>query len=171
MYLYINDVIIGAEAIEYLEFGVHRGESIREWCKNNKHSECRFYGFDSFEGLPKNGATSRKLVTLTLGADAIDDSRVSFVKGWFDRTVPPFACAFTSKQRLVIHLDADLYGSTMWPLIYLAPKMQKGTLLLFDEFTDRNHEFKALQFVKITRMRFKVVSEMENFGRVCVEIQ
>lgn len=174
MYLYLNEVVIGAEPIDYLEFGVHRGDSIREWCKNNKNPESRFYGFDSFEGLPEKWRDKQEAGHFDVGGKLpeIDDTRVSFVKGWFDRTIPPFACAFNSNRRLVIHLDADLYGSTMWPLIYLAPKMQKGTLLLFDELYDRNHEFKALQdFVKITRMRIKAVSEMENFGRACFEIQ
>ena len=84
----------------------------------------------------------------------IDDPRVVFVKGWFDDTLPKFVKDFDrahdsaghigkvpllnreslSKQvrpPLVIHLDADLYSSTILALIYLNPFIVRGTVLIF----------------------------------------
>jgi hypothetical protein len=43
---------------------------------------------------------------------------------------------------------------------------------MFDEFYDRNHEFKALQdYVKISKVQFRAVAQMGNYGRVCLELQ
>src|ERR1700734_1014510 len=39
-------------ALSYLEFGVWRGESLELWSHINTNPASRFYGFDSFEGLP-----------------------------------------------------------------------------------------------------------------------
>jgi hypothetical protein len=49
--------------------------------------------------------------------------------------------------------------------------MSKGTLLIFDEFYDREHEFKALQdWQRIYRKQFRIVAEMHNYGRICAEL-
>ena len=40
-------------ALSYLEFGVWRGESLELWSHINTNPASRFYGFDSFEGLPE----------------------------------------------------------------------------------------------------------------------
>jgi hypothetical protein len=44
----------------------------------------------------------------------------------------------------LVHLDADLYSSTKYVLKQLAPWLHPDTVLIFDEFYDREHELKAL---------------------------
>ena len=40
--------------INYLEFGVANGESFNWWMTKNVNAETRFYGFDTFTGLPED---------------------------------------------------------------------------------------------------------------------
>ena len=44
-------------------------------------------------------------------------------------------------------------------------------MLMFDEFYDREHEYKALiDYQKITRKKIRGVCHLDNFSKVCVGI-
>jgi O-methyltransferase len=172
-YEFVQSSVIGDEPIDFLEFGVFQGDSIREWSLMNQHSGSRFYGFDSFEGLPDawRKGQGRGHFNMQGTMPEIADARVKLIKGWFDETVPDFLREFTPKNRVVVHLDADLYSSTLGPLIHLGRYLQAGSLLIFDEFYDRNHEFKAFQdFLKISRHRYRLIGQMENYAKVCIAL-
>jgi O-methyltransferase len=173
MYRYVHETYVKDEPFDYLEFGVFKGDSIREWASLNKREGSRFFGFDSFEGLPETWRSGQETGHFAVdgAVPRINDPRVQFIKGWFEDTIPSFVREFSPKNRLLLHLDSDLYGSTMLPLVYFAPFMSKGTLLIFDEFYDREHEFKALQdWQRIHRKQFRIVAEMHNYGRICAEL-
>jgi O-methyltransferase len=174
MYRYVQESLIGDDPVDYLEFGVFRGESIRCWTDLNRHKDSRFYGFDSFEGLPEDWRNGQRKGHFNIEGNMpnLDDPRVKFVKGWFDKIVPPFVREFAVKNRLVMHLDADLYGSTMLPLLYLSPLMTKGSLLILDEFYDREHEFKAFtDWQNIYRRNFQIVAEVDNYAKICAQLE
>lgn len=49
--------------------------------------------------------------------------------------------------------------------------IKPGTLLMFDEFYDREHEYKALMdYQKISGKKVRGVAHLENFSKVCLEI-
>ena len=174
MYRYVHGSCVTDESMDYLEFGVLQGNSIGFWTRLNRHNDSRFYGFDSFEGLPEGWRNGQGKGHFDVGGalPQNDDMRVTFVKGWFEKTLPPFAREFAPRSRLVFHLDADLYGSTMLPLLFLGPFMSRGTLLIFDEFYDREHEFKALiDWQKIYKRQFRMVAEVGNFSKVCAQLE
>jgi len=173
-YEYLARKVIGDQPITFLEFGVFEGESIEQWATLNAHPECRFIGFDSFEGLPEDWRSDRPKGMFSVNGNApqIADPRVSFVKGWFAQTIPAFISQFGSQHQLVLHLDADLYSSTMLALVYLSPWIRPGTLLVFDEFCDRNHEFKAFRdWQAITKHAYRVIARAQGLMQVCIEIQ
>jgi O-methyltransferase len=173
MYRYVAEQLVGDTPIDFLEFGVFRGESIGQWTAYHQHPESRFYGFDSFEGLPEDwrGSQKRGHFSVSGALPQIEDPRVRFIKGWFDSTVPAFVGTFVPRNRIVVHLDADLYASTLVPLIHLNVVFSRGTILMFDEFYDRDNEFKAFRdYLRITRRSWRVLCHVDDYKQVCVEL-
>jgi hypothetical protein len=59
----------------------------------------------------------------------------------------------------------------MIPLIHFSPFISKGTILIFDEFYDREHEFKALMdWQSICKKDYRIFAQMENYGKICIEM-
>ncbi|MGH9366143.1 MAG: hypothetical protein ACRD3M_00530, partial [Thermoanaerobaculia bacterium] len=79
----------------YLEFGVYRGASIRYWSGALKHPDAKLHGFDSFEGLPEDfdviGPYPKGTFSTKGAVPIIDDARVRFFKGWFDKILPSYS--------------------------------------------------------------------------------
>jgi hypothetical protein len=134
------------EPVSYLEFGVFQGASMRIWSSLLSNPDSQLSGFDSFEGLPEvwRMAADEKTFDVNGLIPKIDDSRVQFHKGWFEETLPGFIKDFRPNNPLILHLDADLYSSTKYVMEYLESYMAPGTILIFDELFDREHELKAL---------------------------
>ena len=110
------------EAIDYLEFGVGKGNSMKWWLENNNSESSRFFGFDTFEGLPEDWDFMPSGTFSTGGkAPSFEDPRVRFHKGLFQESLRPFLQDYQAKNRQVIHLDADLYSSTLYVLCTSSP--------------------------------------------------
>lgn len=142
-YSYLNELL--ACPIDYLEFGVWKGESIAAWARLNESLKSRFFGFDTFEGLPEDwNAFSRQGAFSTDGKTPIsNDQRVRFVSGLFQKSLRPFLREFAPQNRLVVHIDSDLYSSALFVLSSLDVLLVPGTILIFDEFYDLQNEFAA----------------------------
>lgn len=152
----------GAGPIDYLEFGVFQGRSFRWWVEHSTHPGSRFYGFDTFSGLPEDWG-GFKAGDMSAGIPDIRDPRVTFVKGLFQDTLPGFIAGWEPQGRRIIHLDADLYTSTLYVLCSLAPHLKAGDVLLFDEFAVPNHEYRAFcNFVDSFRVKYEVLGARNN---------
>ena len=156
----------------YLEFGVYSGKTINQIADLKK--DRIIYGFDSFEGLPetwRSGFEAGKFLK-----DILPEVRdnVTLIKGWFDETLPSFIqehnelCAF-------LHIDCDLYSSSKTVLDYLAGRIVKGTIILFDEYFNypgwKHNEFKAFQeFISASELKYEYIGYVKDWEQTAVKI-
>jgi O-methyltransferase len=144
-YQYLAETNVAGNAIQYLEFGVHQGASIAEWARLNSNPESRFFGFDSFEGLPEhwNRRAPKGTFSLRGKLPELSDPRITLIKGWFHETLPGFLDRFEPSERIVINIDCDLYSGALYILTMLHPHLHDGTIVIFDEFCNPHNEFRA----------------------------
>jgi hypothetical protein len=130
----------------YMEFGVFTGGTMRFMAK--KKPVASFHGFDSFEGLPEDwfGMPLVKNSFSVNGKLPKVPANVELHKGWFNETLPKWREKYQDKVAFM-HIDCDLYSSTVDILENLADRMQVGTVVLFDEYLNypnwQHHEYKA----------------------------
>ena len=161
------------EPVDYFEFGVCGGFSFKWWLGHNTNSGSRFYGFDTFEGLPESfGSFEKGSMAVTLESLQIDDSRAAFYKGLFQDTLIPFLNDYKSERKKLIHLDADLFSSTLFSLSQLYRFLQEGDILLFDEFAVPKHEFMAFKiFTESFYVNYEVIGAANNYLFLAVKIK
>lgn len=164
---------LSAMPINYLEFGVAAGYSFRWFVEQNKNNESRFYGFDTFTGLPEDwGPYKKGSFNTSNKVPDVNDQRCQFYQGIFQQTVPGFLKELNSVQRNVIMLDADLYSATFFALSTLAPHLNKGDIIFFDEFAVPTHEFKAYQdFVQSYYMDLELIAAANNYYFVAFKVK
>ena len=136
---------------DYLEFGLFRGLTFvpaYHFAQRNGLKKMRFYGFDSFEGLPAirgrdvGGEFAQGQYCLSLdkfrrliAASGVRLDKVHLVEGWYDavlnedtkQCLPLESAAF-------IFIDCDLYESTIPVLNFISDYLQTGTVIAFDDW-------------------------------------
>lgn len=160
------------EPINYLEFGVAAGHSFIWWLEQNKSSGSRFYGFDTFDGLPEDwGPFKKGSFSNNNQEPEIKDDRGKFYTGLFQQTLPGFLKEFDSKKKNVIMMDADLHSATLYTLTMLSPYFKKGDIIFFDEFVVPTHEFKAyLEFVQSHYINLELIAAANNYYFVAFKV-
>jgi len=132
----------------YLEFGVFKGTTINH-CSSKMRNKI-FYGFDSFEGLPEDwdlvgdtGHDISKIQVKEKGHFAVDklpkvNDNVRLIKGFFDESLQPWIKENLDNDSKIswLHLDADLYSSTIYVLEALNNYIVPGTIIRFDELVE-----------------------------------
>jgi O-methyltransferase len=169
----IDEENLNSAPLDFWEFGVFRGESLFWWVDNIRNPDSRFVGFDTFTGLPERWrATEEKGAFNVYGKiPETKDSRCSFQAGLFQDTLLPFATRHDFSRRLVIHLDADLFTSTLFVLTTLARNLKSGDIIFFDNFICSLDEFRAFQdYVASYRVQYEVLGGVQEYLRVCVKI-
>ena len=161
------------QAIDYLEFGVASGIAFRWWVEQNKNPDTSFYGFDVFTGLPEDFGVMKKHHYDTQGSTPkIDDNRINFIKGLFQESVPQFLIDYRSDKRKVIHMDADLYSSTLYVLTRLLPLLKKDDIIIFDEFGVPTHEFRAFSdTVNSYHLKYELLAAINNYLQIAIKIK
>ena len=168
--------IVKSEALKkiyYIEFGVAKGLSFNWWVKNVSDKDARFVGFDTFSGLPEDWGHFKK-GDMSAGDvyPDIKDSRCTFVKGYFQETLPEFLRKFHTDLRMVVHMDADIYGSTLFALTMMGPYLKKNDIIIFDEFNVPLHEFKAYHdFIKSFYIKTRVIGAVNNYYQTAFKIE
>lgn len=137
-----------ADTGEWAEFGVWTGKTITRICNfRKKYGSARIvHGFDSFIGLPndwRNATTGgqqfegKYLNKGSFNVDGIppfdDPSKVEWHVGWFNTTAGAFAHNASIGNITFLHMDADMYSSTVQVFEALEHKLHPGVFIVFDE--------------------------------------
>ncbi len=154
-----------------LEFGVATGGTLRviAAARGNK----QVFGFDSFQGLPEDWRTS--LPAGTFKTDGLPDvPGAELVVGLFADTLPGFLAGHADPVAF-LHLDADLYSSTVTVLEHVSPRLRPGSVIAFDEYFNypgwEQHEHRAWQeFVGASGIEFDYVAYTCDHEQVVVVV-
>lgn len=158
--------------VDYLEFGVASGKSFDWFMTQNSHEESRFYGFDTFDGLPEDwGPFKKGAFTNNNEMPLIKDHRGKFFKGLFQQTLPAFLKDFDSSRRSILMMDADLWSASLYVLTSFASFLKKGDIIFFDEFVVPTHEFKAfLDFTQSYYINLQLIASANNYYFVAFKV-
>ncbi|HZI01448.1 MAG TPA: class I SAM-dependent methyltransferase [Flavisolibacter sp.] len=159
--------------IDYFEFGVAGGYSFKWWMEKNKNGSSRFFGFDTFEGLPEKwGAFEKGSMAYAMDSLQINDPRASLYKGLFQDSLIPFLDKYDNRNRKLIHIDSDLFSAAIFVMSQLYRFLKPGDILLFDEFAVPQHEFLAFKiFTESFYINYEVIGAANNYLFVAVKIQ
>lgn len=130
----------------FLEFGVHKGESLLEFYKLYKNYGVNrdFFGFDSFVGLPeeKNDLnspwkTGKFSCNGNINPDLLNKSGVNIIDGWFNQTLNDSLLEkFNNKKIGILHMDCDIYTSTIevWEFVLKHDLLCDGSIIIYDDW-------------------------------------
>lgn len=172
LHQFVIEKEIQNQEIDYLEFGVASGIAFKWWVNKIQNKNSRFYGFDVFTGLPEDFGVMKKYHYDTKGSTPqTDDDRVEFISGLFQDSLPNFLSRYNSDKRKIIHMDADLYSSTLYVLTSLIPLLKKDDLIIFDEFGVPTHEFRAfLDIVSSYNLKYYIIGAVNNYLQIAIKI-
>jgi hypothetical protein len=151
---------------DYLEFGTFRGQSFTAFFRAAEKyglQDMRFFGFDSFEGLPEtptcgppkpggspaafaagNYACSQDEFEDMLTKNDVDMSRVRLIPGFYSESLTESLKAELSIDVAgIVNVDCDIYESTVDVLSFITGYLRTGSLLLFDDWLAYAHPFRG----------------------------
>ena len=163
----LTDAIADTQHLEgdLVEAGVYNGNSAKMICevKGNKP----LHLFDTFGGLPESmfepvDFASRALIPgkyvcslLEVKENLKQYKNVFYYPGVFPETVEPLK----NKNFSFVHLDLDLYRSTLEALRFFYPRLNVGGIIISHNFTDLLGVKKAFnEFFKDKPEKIKVIS-------------
>lgn len=155
------------------ELGVYRGRSLNEIARRVRPE--KVYGFDTFAGLPEDWRNGFEKGTFDVSGERLTfESNCVLYKGLFEESLPRFLAEVEGPARF-IHVDCDLYASTSTALELLAPRIQPGTVIVFDEYFNypgwQQHECRAFnEFLEKTGRSCRYIAYNKFGQQVAVRI-
>lgn len=162
---------------DYLEFGCFRGESFIDayknifnaevfWQSNDRKKKAfsknvqnldfyikkynrKFFGFDSFKGLPKPEGIdlnhhlfkegrydcSKEEFVKIIKRAKLDLSKIKLVEGFYeDSLTQEIKQKLDLNKAAIVMIDCDLYKSTIKVLNFITDLLQEGTIIIFDDW-------------------------------------
>lgn len=125
------------------EVGVFRGGTAKLICEVKGSNN--LYLFDTFEGLPKPSEADKesKFEEGEFKETSLEEvnkylskySNFSLIKGLFPKSVPKY---LFKKKFIFVHLDVDLYESTLESLKFFYPRMESGGIIISHDYSTHN---------------------------------
>jgi hypothetical protein len=132
-----------------MEFGCHKARTMRlAWDVCHCEHDWTYVGFDSFEGLPeiqeidkmpiwKKGACaySEQEFLQTVLQHGIPRERLITVRGFYQKSLTmELRDQLLPTKAVVVYIDCDLYASTVPVLDFVKDFLQRGTIIVFDDW-------------------------------------
>jgi predicted O-methyltransferase YrrM len=153
-----------------LEFGVASGGSLRLIAE--ALSEHKVFGFDVFTGLPEDWRTGFQAGAFAQTPPEVPGADI--IVGLFEDTLPGFLNDHPGSVGF-LHVDADLYSSTVTIFDHVGPRLVPGSIIAFDEYFNypgwQQHEHRAwTEFVARTGITFEYLAYTVNHEQLVVRI-
>lgn len=119
------------------ELGVYQGSSAKIICEAKQDRD--LYLFDTFSGLPEPGEGEARMLRRGQFAAGLPAVR-TLLRGYRDVVFypgifPQSAAAIDGVRFSLVHLDADLYASTLAGLEFFYPRMVPGGIIIAHDYS------------------------------------
>ena len=133
----------------YFEFGSHEANTMRMAWDTLRHLfDYTYVAFDSFEGLPEiqpideqeiwepgKLETDEQEFRGICERHGMPSDRLVTVKGFYDESLnEETKRRFEPRKAAVVYVDCDLYASTVPVLSFVRDFLQRGTVIVFDDW-------------------------------------
>ena len=145
----MNYARVAAVPSVYFEFGCHSGRTFSAAVRAARYlnmNDAQFFAYDSFKGLPEvntqedgtfqsgSFATSKEeFVRLVKTRSGLQLPRENIIEGFYGESLTHELQTRMPKVG-VVHIDVDLYSSTVEVLAFIKPLLVVGTVLIFDDW-------------------------------------
>jgi len=157
---------------QVLEFGVATGRTLNQFAHWLPHKT--IYGFDGFDGLPEDWTSRMRKGFFARKHLPRVSQNCELVVGWFNQTLTGFVEKHLEPVAL-LHVDCDLYSSTVTILTELRNQIVPGTVIVFDEYINypgwQLDEFRAWQeHCKKYGVEYEYIGRVSKHQKVAVRV-
>lgn len=168
----LNEKLLASGTV--LEFGVATGRTLNHFARVLPQKTV--HGFDGFVGLPEDWTSRMRKGFFARSSLPSVRNNCELWVGWFNETLPGFCKSVQlNKPIALLHVDCDLYSSTVTVLSELKDNIVPGTVIVFDEYINypgwQKDEFKAWQeFVKKHKLKYEYIGYVSKHQKVAVRV-